>query len=657
MGLQASTLLCVLMLLPSFVFAAEMTATTFLRDPYGQIHADGDVTLKTNDFSIQAESMTLDMDAKTGTMQQASVRFDDGHFFSGDMLERTDVNHFRGENITYTTCPDDDRAWRIVAEDASLDKEEGTFIAHNAWFEWGGVPVLYTPRWENALTRRSGFLMPALSQSSRRGISLQVPYFWDAARNWDATFSPNFMSLRGTMADVQWRHRSVVGNEMIRIQTIQDKQTNAQRSRIMSDTAWRFGANLDANVHIDAADDGLFAADFPMAGDIDSAAFLTSTATLNWRQDTDSAMLTARYQQVLGGGSNAATLQILPRLQTRNYFDVGAAENVKLEHQTTVFDRESGVSGTRIGIRPSWSVPWAMQNGAVAIEWSLLGQYVDYESQQFSTSHAHYGAVATSVEASVAFERISDNHQWRHEIKPIVRLDLSSAGDQGLLPSYDSSLLPLNFSNILQGNRYSGWDRFERMSRMSVLLDSTLQSKDGVAASRTILQGQIGLAWDSLQESVDLALTPAADRRVSNLLAEMAWMPSESLRLSSGGQRDPDLRQWVESHVALRWQGQEKQYLDVSWQKTDASYSAEAETINMVGKVAINQRWASHVVSQYDLYRKHLLHTKLGLDYVHPCWNMTAEAFKTFQVGSSNSLTDIGVRLLLAFDGLGSLGE
>lgn len=657
MLLTFGTLGCALLMLSGLAHAGEITAIELHRDPYGQISATGDVHVKAEGFTIKAQSLIMDLDSQAGSLQDATVRFDNGYVFSGAMLERYDLHHFSGDNIIYTTCPDDEMAWRVVAKHATLDREGGTFIAEDAWFEFGGVPVLYTPRWENALSRRSGFLVPQLSQSSRRGVAIKLPFFWDAAPNWDMTFSPEFMSLRGTMADIEWRHRSMLGNEKIQVQSIFDRVTQTQRSRLQSDMGWTFSPNVDANVNINVVDDGFFISDFPRQGESEAQSFLTSSAAANWRWGNDSATVSTRYQQVLGGGSNDATLQVMPRLQTRHYFNWGNVENLQLEHQSTLFQRQTGVSGLRVGLRPSWRLPWSMQQGAIQAEWSVLGQYVDYQSKQFTENHASYAATASSLQLRSAFERLSENRQWRHTITPIIRLDVSNANNQTHLPSYDSSLVPLNLSNILQGNRYSGWDRFERMRKLSVLIDSSLQSKqDTSSSSRTMLNAQVGLVWDDLRQSVDAA-QPNPTRSVSNLLAEVAWMPHEALRVSSGGQHDPDLQAWVESHANVHWQGERQQFFDMNWQKTDASYGAVAETVAVSGRAAFNQRWSAQGTSQYDRYRKRLLNATLGLNYDHPCWHLTTEAFKTFQVGSNNRLTDIGVRFLLAFEGLGSFGD
>jgi lipopolysaccharide assembly outer membrane protein LptD (OstA) len=636
------------------VQAGEIRANQIQRDPYGMIHAQGDVQLRSHNITIKAAALSLDVESQAGDLTDAKVVFDSGEKISGKELKRIDLEKFRGKDVTYTLCPDDDLAWSIVASSASLDNDEGVFRAKHARFEWGGIPVLYTPYWEHALTRRSGLLMPSISQSTRRGVEVATPFYWAGAPNWDMTLTPRFMTLRGTMADVEWRHRSSVGGEKIHIQSIHDKETGDRRGRVRTDMAWRFSDNIDAALNIDAVSDGLYTADFPLVGDRVTTAYLTSSAQAVWRDGSDSIIFSSRYQQILGGLSNATTLQVLPRLQTRHVFDIGDSQVFQVDHQSTKFDRRVGVSGLRSGIRPSWVVPWQMYDGAINATWTLNGQYVAYQTDNFTSTNSSYGAVASSLQVQSTFEKISDDHLWRHEIKPILRIDASSAQDQSAQPSYDSSLLPLTFANILRGNRYSGWDRFERMGRVSLVLDSALQNKAEDEQVDTVLRGQVGLVWDGLQESVDSSVAPAT-RSVSNLLLELMWAPAQEWNISAGGQHAPGVNKWVEMHSSLRWHGLDSSYFNLGWQKTDVIYAQQSETYNVSGKVNWDKWWSSHAVSRYDALRKHMIHTTVGLAYRHACWDMVIEGFKSYQVGT-NSITDVGGRLLLAFEGLGSFG-
>jgi len=654
--MKSFTIAVFLFFTSSTALAGEMKADHIQRDPYGGISASGDVYLQAKDFDIQAESLKFDLDAMTGEMKQATVHFDQGYTFKGHYLQRIDLEKFKGKNIEFSACPEDAWAWAIFAEEATLDREAGTFIAKNAWFEWGGVPVMYFPRWFNALTRRSGFLIPEFLQSSRRGTEYIIPYYLAGAPNWDITLRPHWMSLRGLMADIEWRHRSAIGSEMLQVRSIFDKKTHKQRSRLRSDMDWALTQSIHLSVKADVVDDGLHVSDFPLFGEKESMSYLTSTVVLGWKEGRDSAAFSGRYQQALGTANRGSLLQVMPRLQTQHYFDLGSPQSFSLAHQTTKFRHNTGAYGLRSGVRPSWSIPWTAQDGAIEATWSVMGQAVYYDSQNFTDPHSSYQAVASSLELASAFERVSAMKQWRHEIKPILRFDVSSASDQSQYPNYDSSMVPLSMSNLMHGNRYSGWDRFERMRRVSVLLASSLQKKTEQGEVRTVLEGQVGMSWDGLQESVDKTLTAAPSQGSSNILAEASWLPYASVKVAAGGQYDSSVSQWVESHAVVSWTGQEQQYFNVLWQRTLASHSVDAEMVGAQGKVQLDKRWSSHVSIQYDLFRKHTLETVAGFSYRHACWNLLIERFQNYQVGS-NGATDVGARFLLAFDGLGSFAD
>jgi len=62
-----------------------------------------------------------------------------------------------------------------------------------------GVPILYTP-WISFPVGdepKSGLLFPTIGSSSRTGTQVAVPWYWRIAPNYDATFTPRYMSSRG----------------------------------------------------------------------------------------------------------------------------------------------------------------------------------------------------------------------------------------------------------------------------------------------------------------------------------------------------------------------------------------------------------------------------------------------------------------------------
>ena len=54
--------------------------------------------------------------------------------------------------------------------------------------------------------RQSGLLHPFLAPSSRTGLDLTVPYYWNIAPNYDATLYPRYMSKRGLQLGAEVRY-------------------------------------------------------------------------------------------------------------------------------------------------------------------------------------------------------------------------------------------------------------------------------------------------------------------------------------------------------------------------------------------------------------------------------------------------------------------
>ena len=70
------------------------------------------------------------------------------------------------------------------------------------------VPIFYTP-WMNfsySGQRKSGLLAPYTAPTSRTGLELTVPFYWNIAPNYDATISARLMSKRGIAFNNEFRY-------------------------------------------------------------------------------------------------------------------------------------------------------------------------------------------------------------------------------------------------------------------------------------------------------------------------------------------------------------------------------------------------------------------------------------------------------------------
>ncbi|MDR2788849.1 MAG: hypothetical protein LBD06_10950, partial [Candidatus Accumulibacter sp.] len=144
-------------------------------------------------------------------------------------------NQFRIENGTYSTCkPDADvrQDWFAKSGDIKLDYDENNGVARDATLYFKDVPFLYMPYLSFSLNnqRKSGVLAPTFSSSTRTGLDLSIPYYWNIAPNYDATIEPRIMSKRGLQIGTEIRYKDHYADSEARLEILpRDKQYAERR--------------------------------------------------------------------------------------------------------------------------------------------------------------------------------------------------------------------------------------------------------------------------------------------------------------------------------------------------------------------------------------------------------------------------------------------
>ncbi|MDX8403588.1 MAG: LPS assembly protein LptD [Mariprofundaceae bacterium] len=621
--------------------------------------AKGNVVITSAGSSIKAESGKMHTVNKTGELHNAEATMKGGERLKAKLLTRDENGIITAEDATVTSCPVDAETWVVKAGSAELDQENGWLTARNARFELAGVPIFYTPYWQQALRRKSGFLIPYVSTSKTRGTEVALPYYLAPAENWDATLTPHWMTARGFKGDVELRHASPLGREEIQVEGLNDKVVSHQRSRLRGDIQRSLPYNINFDANADHVSDHKYLADFATDGDTISKSYLQSKATLSQNVELGDWSLLVRHQQDLTSPSNAKTLQILPRFESGlrlPLMDRGAAFH--FDQQSTLFSRKLGEDGWRVDLNPYLEIPWQLSGGGLRSTLKVGGRHTHYWlNDTVGQSTPDRNTFEASLDTRASFEHISDNRQWRHTISPILRYDFITAPDQSALPNFDSSFGKLSMSNLLTGNRFTGKDRVERINRVSLLFETGLQHKDKAGnVARDIVNAKVGAAYDLQRETVDGTILPAPTRPFSNLLGEIAIHPTSNIHLSANGQYDPIDKFWATSYAALSMGSQTGHHLNVSWQRTNAKYATAAEFVNMDATIRLSQRWSVFGTWQYDRLLKITQRASGGLDYRHPCWDMHIEGFRN-QLNGTASSSDYGFRFLLGFRGLGSVGS
>ncbi len=78
------------------------------------------------------------------------------------------------------------------------------------------MPLFYTPFFYHSLEkepRKSGFLIPLMGHSSRRGWMVHGGYFWAINRSYDLTYRAQYYTTRGLVHHVDFRGKPRPGTD------------------------------------------------------------------------------------------------------------------------------------------------------------------------------------------------------------------------------------------------------------------------------------------------------------------------------------------------------------------------------------------------------------------------------------------------------------
>lgn len=205
----------------NFVFRAdemEYNAET------GDIKATGNIVLDggPRNEHISATSATYNIQSENGVFNDVvgsiGIRLkgknvvltsSNPFIFTGKRVNKTGRDRFVVHQGSVTTCELPNPKWTFEAEKVDVVVGEDAKLYHSN-FRIKGIPIFYFPYVQHPvdnLGRQSGFLIPTIGQSSRKGFILGESFFWAINRSMDTTIGAEYYSERGWAQHANFRAR------------------------------------------------------------------------------------------------------------------------------------------------------------------------------------------------------------------------------------------------------------------------------------------------------------------------------------------------------------------------------------------------------------------------------------------------------------------
>jgi len=620
----------------------------------GVFTTPNEVSLASSLGEITGLTADFDLVARTANFKNAEFSFNDGTRGSADELDFSENGEQTLNNVIFSSCPKNHTGWQLVAPKIVLDQEQQRGYARKMRLEFADVPILYLPYFSFPLNnqRKSGFLIPNISNSDKNGIEISLPYYWNISSNKDFTATPQYLSARGIQFQNEFRHLSSFSSSSINYDVLfDDTITNDTRTYLNLNNRIEFTDAWDIDVDInDVSDEDYF---------IDFGGSLTNTAITNLNREISIAYYGKRWNtqaliqdfQVLSPSINnfQEPYQRLPQITSdaswSNLGLTGLALN--FESEFVYFKRNTGIEGVRLNAYPRLEHSWS--NNALSLK-STAGLNLTQYSLDNVTANADSSPSRSlpifNVDARLFLEREIDGGLLPQTLEPRIQYTYIPFREQADLPIFDTALPDLTQNQLFSPWRFSGLDRIGDTNQIALGISSRLLGNEDGQSLRFDL-GQIYFLND---RRVSLLGNEIDEQASSLLVGEGFWRINDKWSIQSGLSWNSETDQHAKRNFAFSYTPNERTLLNMGYRSVRGSL----DQTDVALKYPVNDRINLVGRLNYDRLNKVTLDRYWGIEYDTCCWS--ARAISRRYISDREGNSDNAFLIQLELKGLSSVG-
>ncbi|WP_340117957.1 LPS assembly protein LptD [Pelagibius sp. 7325] len=619
------------------------------------VTAEGNVSvIEPNGDTLFADFVELTGNLREGFIRDIRVLLADNTRIAAASGTRTGGNRTEFNKGVFSPCelcrddPTRPPLWQIKANEVIHDQEAHDIIYHDAWLEFFGIPVLYTPYLQHpdpTVDRRSGVLAPTVGNSDYLGYAFEVPYFWAIDDTSDLTVAPIVSTEQGLNLTGEYRHLFTDGE--IRIAgsaTVADRVEsggNVAHDRFRGhidaegqfelDPTWRWGFEVNR-----ASDDT-----YLRAYDFDSSRTLTSEGYLEGLKGRNYAAVRGFAYQGLRESDSSNEFPIVAPLADYNFISepgiVLPGGHYTVDANLVALSRIEGRDSRRLSVISGYHLPFA----------GPIGDIYEVTAQVQADGYWTHGVVPGSNNVNPSNAPGSDTAgrlfpqfavKWRYPwvrqdgtvqqvIEPIAQAVFAPNGSNpGDIPNEDSLGFEFDDTNIFELNRFPGRDRVDSGTRFDYGIKWTGTFGDDGSAGAFLGQSY------RLTENHDVyAEGSGLEDKFSDLVGRVQLRPLEDLDFLYRFRLDKDDLQAQRSEVSTSI-GPPALKLDLSYffindQSGDEFDDREEVTFGI--RSQLNENWSVGFSHRRDLQEDRALRSAITLGYQDDCFLIEGVAQRT----------------------------
>lgn len=502
--------------------------------------------------------------------------------------KREETAIIRLKDGTYTRCEPGENTWHLQGNNVTLNPATGFGSATNVTLRVKDVPVFYTPYIYFPIDdrRQSGFLAPSIGSSSDTGFSLQTPYYFNLAPNFDATLYPHLMTDRGLLMEGEFRYLTRSSEGQFGAAYLDDSNDDRKLQSEYEDQRWMYSwqhrTGLDSRwlAEVDYTDisDPYYFQDLDTNLNISTKEHLDQRGTLTYRGDNYTARLNAHaYERATV--ADITPYERLPQvtLDGRLPFQPGGlnfaykTEFVSFQRSLRdgFFQNEDGIDerwyddrltgltraeGERLHLEPGVSLPLQWTWGFVkpSLKYAYTQYSLDLDSKGRDPA---FGGITNfedspdrsvpifSVDSGLYFDRDTQwfGKDYRQTLEPRLFYLYVPKEDQDDIPVFDTGESSFSYSSLWRENRFSGRDRIGDANQLSLGVTNRWIEPNGFERQRLSI-GQIYYFRDREVQLPGMSVEgrPDAQSSVSPYALEYQYRYNRDWRFTSTFNWDPD---------------------------------------------------------------------------------------------------------------------
>ncbi|KFA59895.1 LPS assembly protein LptD [Gilliamella sp. wkB18] len=573
------------------------------------------------------------------------------------------------KNGSFTSCPINDSTWSIKGSTVIHDNKEQLLEVWNAIFRVGKIPVLYSPYLQlpTGDKRRSGLLMPDISYDSVDGVDFSIPFYWNIAPNYDATFKPRVLEKRGLQIQSEFRYLNELGLGTLAFDWLQhDSKYNKDRKNGLNGNdydnnqhRWLFywkneeliNYHWRLKVNASRVSDNQYLSDLSSEYIPQTAGYLSQLYQIGYNDENWDIKLSHLNFQTFHSVAKDNLYQTQPQLDMTYYnYELGPFK-FKTFSQITHFvsPSKNDPKTWRAHIEPTLNYTLTNAWSTLSTEVGFMATHYNQDlNQKYDKNQDNSDKILDrnvnrfipkiAVDGKIIFERDTTLIEgYTQTLEPRVKYIYIPYRKQSNILNYDSSLLQSDYIGLFRDKPYSGLDRIPSTNKISIGVTTRFYDNNKVERFNLSI-GQTTYFTKSRTSENNTELDRNSDTGSITWATNNFWRINDDMIFRSALQYDTRLDTISLANTIFEYQPSNDKLVQLSYRYANHNYIDTVDKSSTykgykqdISQAGIMASWPltntiTAVGSYYhDIKLGQTADSFIGLHYQDCCWGVTVQ--------------------------------